>query len=216
MIQRLKLALFWAIILLPAMLFAQEATPKGVPPEYVALAVAAVPFVIFLSKLFVEKIIPDALIVRIRDEWIPMLAPIVGVLIETLKTGEVNYTYGVAIGLAGVGLHQIFKTTGIHGAIFDKKKLPVPLVFLALLTAAQVHAASVYTTLESTGKVIDLARYDYTFKMVNGVPDYSEFTAAMTKHQKAKDACDDYIDWLRQTMPTALTPPLRCNQRFTH
>ncbi len=73
------------------------------------LAPAAVPFVLFLTKLLVDKGLPDFLVVRIRDYWIPLLAPFAGVLVDMARTGQVDWSQGAVIGLAGVGIHQAVK-----------------------------------------------------------------------------------------------------------
>ena len=78
-----------------------------------SLAPAAVPFVLYLTKLFVEHVIPDWLVVKIRDEWIPLLAPIAGILVQSVISGQVDWSQGAIVGLAGVGLHQMGKQTGI-------------------------------------------------------------------------------------------------------
>jgi len=88
------------------------------------LATAAVPFITFAVKLLVDRAIPDAVIVRLRDEWLPFLVPIIGVVLKSVQDGQLDLTQGVLVGLAGIGLHQLGKATGLiqkTGAILRRE-----------------------------------------------------------------------------------------------
>jgi len=76
-------------------------------------APAVVPLVIYLIKVLFEKVIPDRIIKKLRDEFVPLLAPLVGVLVQSTTTGEVDWSGGAVVGLAGIGLHQVCKQVGI-------------------------------------------------------------------------------------------------------
>lgn len=96
--------------------------PAGVDPN--VLAAAAVPFITFAVKLLVDRVIPDALIVRLRDEWVPYLVPIIGVVLKSVQDGQLDLTQGILVGLAGIGLHQLAKALGIiqkTGAILRRE-----------------------------------------------------------------------------------------------
>lgn len=84
---------------------------------------AIVPFVVYAVKLFVEKVIPNSLIEKIRDQYVPLVAMVGGVLITSVQSGQVDWTQGPLVGLTGVGLHQLFKQLGIIGA---NETLPFP------------------------------------------------------------------------------------------
>lgn len=107
----------------PAWVWAQVAPGAGEPPLDLAaalplLAAALVPFVSYLAKQFVEKLVPDALITALRDEWLPFLVPWVGLFTEALTKGQLDFSLqttatGLVVGLAGIGVHQVLKYSGL-------------------------------------------------------------------------------------------------------
>lgn len=84
-------------------------TFDGTPATVPAWAPAIVPLLVYGIKSLVEYGIPDALIKRIRDEYLPVVAVLVGTLSATVATGQVDWTQGPIVGLAGIGLHQIWR-----------------------------------------------------------------------------------------------------------
>lgn len=81
------------------------ADPASVP-EW---APAVVPLIVYAIKYLFANVVPDTLVKQIRDEYLPAVAVAVGVLGTSAATGTVDWSQGAVVGLAGVGLHQIYR-----------------------------------------------------------------------------------------------------------
>lgn len=84
-------------------------TFDGTAPTVPPWAPAIVPLLVYVIKSLVEYGIPDTLIQRIRDEYLPVVAVLVGTLGTSIATGQVDWTQGPIVGLAGIGLHQLWR-----------------------------------------------------------------------------------------------------------
>lgn len=100
------------LLCLPA--FAADGDLVGLssPASVPAWAPAIVPLLVWLIKFGVNELIPDSVIKKIRDELLPLVAVIVGTLGTSIASGEPNWTQGPLVGLAGVGLHQLWRQFG--------------------------------------------------------------------------------------------------------
>lgn len=81
-----------------------------------------VPVVVFFGKIFVEKCVPDWLVVRIKSELIPALTAVGTGLAASGASDRIDFVQGVIIGLAGVGVHQTLKQAGILGIFFPSQR----------------------------------------------------------------------------------------------
>lgn len=110
----------FVLSLVAGMALAQSTPPapeSAVPPW----APALVPMLTLAIKLAVEKLIPDSLIVKIRDQYVPFVAVVGGVLIESAQSGQINWTQGALVGLAGIGIHQFLVQSGLRDKVFGPK-----------------------------------------------------------------------------------------------
>lgn len=85
---------------------AEVAGPAVAVPPW---APALVPMLTFAVQWFFANVVPNTLIVKIRDEFLPLIAILVGTLSTSAVTGEVNWSQGPFVGLAGVGIHQLWR-----------------------------------------------------------------------------------------------------------